>query len=83
MTILDNVRAFVSRLSPDAVCDDCIADRLHSGAQVHAISVSASDGGRIAWLHSRGEVVHQETRDSYVHLQVRLSPENWARFQSL
>ena len=27
--------------------------------------------------------VDQQTRDSEVHLEVRLSPENWARFQSL
>jgi GTP-binding protein HflX len=62
---------------------NCISDRLHSGAQLHSIRVPASDGGKIAWLHSRGDVVEQETRDSDVHLQVRLSPENWARFQSL
>ncbi|HEU4810439.1 MAG TPA: GTPase HflX [Sphingomicrobium sp.] len=62
---------------------DCISHKLHSGAQLHSISVPAADGGKIAWLHSRGTVVEQETRDSHVHLQVRLSPENWARFQSL
>ena len=61
----------------------CMADRLQSGAELHQISVPAGDGGTIAWLHSRGEVVEQETRDSHVHLHVRLSPENWARFQSL
>ncbi len=60
-----------------------VADRLHRDAQLHEISVSASDGGKIAWLHARGDVVEQETRDSHVHMQVRLSPENWARFQSL
>ena len=36
MTILDDVRAFVSRLSPDAVCDDCIADRLDLSVRQHA-----------------------------------------------
>jgi GTP-binding protein HflX len=60
-----------------------IADKLQSGAQLHSIRVPASDGGKIAWLHARGDVIGQETRDSEVHLQVRLSPENWARFQSL
>ena len=60
-----------------------IAERLHSGAQLHRISLPASDGGRIAWLHARGDVIGQETRDSEVRLDVRLSPENWARFQSL
>ena len=36
MTILDDVRAFVRRLSPDAVCDDCIADRLGLSVRQHA-----------------------------------------------
>jgi GTP-binding protein HflX len=60
-----------------------MAERLHQGSQLHEIEVPASDGGKIAWLHARGDVIDQETRDSHVHLQVRLSPENWARFQSL
>ena len=62
---------------------NCLSTRLQEGAQLHEISVAAGDGGKIAWLHSRGDVIGQETRDSDVHLQVRLSPENWARFQSL
>lgn len=28
MAILDRVRGFVERLTPESVCDDCIADRL-------------------------------------------------------
>jgi GTPase len=60
-----------------------IAGELHSGAQLHRISVPAGDGGKIAWLHARGDVIDQQTRDSEVELTVRLSPENWARFQGL
>jgi GTP-binding protein HflX len=62
---------------------ECVARQLQKGAKLHEIKLAASDGSKIAWLHSRGEVVGQETRDNDVHLQVRLSPENWARFQSL
>ena len=36
MTVLDDVRALISRLSPQAVCDDCIADRLHLSVRQHA-----------------------------------------------
>ena len=60
-----------------------LADRLHSGAQLHRISIPAGDGGKIAWLHARGDVIDQQTRDNEVELKVRLSPENWARFQAL
>jgi GTP-binding protein HflX len=62
---------------------EAIAGRLHKGAQLHTISVPAGEGGKIAWLHARGDVIDQQTREDEVHLQVRLSPENWARFQSL
>jgi GTP-binding protein HflX len=62
---------------------DHLSDHLQEGAKVHDIKIAAGDGSKIAWLHSRGDVIGQETRDSDIHLQVRLSPENWARFQSL
>lgn len=35
-TRLDEGRAFVIRLSPDAVCDDCIAERLSLSVRQHA-----------------------------------------------
>lgn len=36
MTVLDDVRGLVLRLSPQAVCDDCIADRLGLSVRQHA-----------------------------------------------
>lgn len=36
MTVLDDVRSFIARLAPDAVCDDCIADRLKLSVRQHA-----------------------------------------------
>jgi GTP-binding protein HflX len=60
-----------------------MAESLRSGEQVHQIRVAASDGGRIAWLHSRGEVLDQRVDDDELELSVRLSPDNWARFQAL
>ena len=62
---------------------EAMSERLRSGSKLHRICIPAGDGGKIAWLHARGDVIDQETRDSAVHLQVRLSPENWARFQAL
>jgi GTP-binding protein HflX len=60
-----------------------MANTLRSGEQVHQIRVPASDGGRIAWLHSRGEVLEQTLDHDEMELSVRLSPDNWARFQAL
>ena len=60
-----------------------MAECLRSGEQIHQIRVSATDGGRIAWLHSRGEVLDQKIDHDELELSVRLSPDNWARFQAL
>ena len=40
-------------------------------------------GGKIAWLHARGEVLDQRLEQEEVELSVRLSPDNWARFQAM
>jgi GTP-binding protein HflX len=60
-----------------------MAECLRSGEQIHQIRVPATDGGRIAWLHSRGEVLDQKIDHDELELSVRLSPDNWARFQAL
>jgi GTP-binding protein HflX len=60
-----------------------MAEKLRSGEQVHQIRLPAGDGGKIAWLHSRGEVLDQRVDHDQVELSVRLSPDNWARFQAL
>jgi GTP-binding protein HflX len=60
-----------------------MAEKLRSGEQVHHIRLPARDGSRIAWLHARGEVLEQAMDGDEVQLSVRLSPDNWARFQAL
>ena len=60
-----------------------MAERLRSGEQVHLIRLPAGAGERIAWLHARGEVLDQRLDHDELELSVRLSPDNWARFQTL
>ena len=62
---------------------DCMAEKLRSGEQVHLIRLPATQGSKIAWLHSRGEVLEQKLHHDEMELSVRLSPDNWARFQAL
>jgi GTP-binding protein HflX len=62
---------------------ECMSAKLRSGEQVHHIRLSAGDGSKMAWLHSRGEVLEQKLDDEEIELSVRLSPDNWARFQAL
>ena len=60
-----------------------MAKCLRKGEQVHEIRLPASAGDRIAWLHARGEVLDQTVDEDEVQLSVRLSPDTWARFQSM
>ena len=60
-----------------------MAECLRSGEQVHLIRLQVTDGGRLAWLHSRGEVLEQRLDGDEMELSVRLSPDNWSRFQAL
>jgi GTP-binding protein HflX len=61
----------------------CMAEKLRNGEQVHRIRLPATEGSKIAWLHSRGEVLGQKLDHDELELSVRLSPDNWARFQGL
>jgi len=75
----------VSALSGEGVdgLRDAIAEELHSEAQIHRIQLDASDGSRVAWLHARGDVLEQTSKGDVLQLAVKLSPENWERFQRL
>ena len=60
-----------------------VARQLNQGNAVHQLKLDASDGSRLAWLHSHGEVLDQRMDGEMMRMAVRLSPENWTRFQSL
>jgi len=62
---------------------ESVAVALRQGSQVHRIRLDASEGSRLAWLHARGEVLRQEVKGEELQLSVRLSPDNWARFQAM
>ena len=62
---------------------ETIAHLLHKDSQTHHVRLNAGDGPRIAWLHARGEVIEQHAEGDQLHLEVKLSPENWARFERL
>ena len=60
-----------------------IGQRLQEGSFIHRLKLSASDGVRLAWLHARGDVLDQRNEGEMMHLAVKLSADNWARFQAL
>ena len=62
---------------------DAMSDRLRTGSEVHRITLPVGEGERLAWLHSRGEVLDQQMDGDTLQVDVRLSADNWARFQAL
>ena len=60
-----------------------VGARLREGASVHHLRVPAGDGQRLAWLHRSGEVLESRSDGNEMFLSVRLSPENWQRWQTL
>ena len=60
-----------------------ISQELQRETEVHQIRLETSQGERLAWLHSRGEVIDQRVDGNALELSVRLSPDNWARFQAM
>ncbi len=62
---------------------DVISQRLQEGSQLHQLKLDSREGSRIAWLHARGEVLDQRHDGDTIHVAVKLSAENWERFQRL
>lgn len=60
-----------------------VAELLRQGAAVHHLRLSATEGSKLAWLHSRGEVLDSRNEGDEMFVVVRLSPENWQRWQGL
>jgi len=56
---------------------------LTRGARLHSISVPASDGARIAWLHRNGEVVAESGEGEMRRIDVRLTDKEFGRFEAL
>jgi GTP-binding protein HflX len=44
------------------------------------LDLSPSDGAGLAWLYEHGEVVRRDDAEDAIHLTVRLSPADRARF---
>jgi GTP-binding protein HflX len=60
----------------------CASACLRQGAKVRRITLDATDGEAIAWIHANGEVVSQQNDGLTTEYEVRLSDADWARFQA-
>ena len=61
---------------------DQVSSRLRAQNKVRTVTVSASDGELIAWLHANGEVLSHDHEGLETAFVVRLSDIDWARFQA-
>ena len=72
-------------------CDallEAISRMLTQGAKLHAFTLPACDGQRIAWLHANGEVLGEsaagsDERGPLTRLEVRLAARDLGRFSGL
>ncbi|MBR0679039.1 GTPase HflX [Roseomonas eburnea] len=55
--------------------------RLAAGLETVEVTVPPADGARLAWLYAHGEVLTRQDAEDGIHLTVRLSPANRARFE--
>ena len=65
-----------------------LGELLTRGARLHRITLPASDGARIAWLHRHGEVVGESDAGEGAqgperNIDVRLSEKDFGRFEAL
>ena len=56
--------------------------RLSAGLAVHRIALKPAEGAALAWLYAHGEVLDRRDGAEAIHLAVRLSDDDRARFES-
>jgi len=61
---------------------ECASAKLSKGAKLRTVTLGASDGETIAWLHANGRIESQRTDGVETVFEVRLSEADWARLQS-
>jgi GTP-binding protein HflX len=58
-----------------------IDTRLSEGMVTAGYDIPISDGAQLAWLYGHGEVIGRQDTDDSIHVTVRLSPDDRARFE--
>lgn len=60
---------------------ELICAHLTKANRIHEIDLPATAGAEIAWLHAHGKVIHHNVTPDAVSIAVRISDEDWGRFQ--
>ena len=62
--------------------EELCARHLTTSHRLRTIILGTSDGARLAWVHAHGRVLDQQVNDDQVTLSVRMSDEDFGRFES-
>jgi GTP-binding protein HflX len=60
----------------------CAADKISEGSKIHKVTLPATDGEAIAWLHANAEVLTRHSGGLETEYEVRISDADWARFET-
>lgn len=60
-----------------------LGDYFYAHARLYHISLDASDGRRLAWLYANGDVLERRDEGEQVHVRVRLTAQQYGRYQEL
>ncbi len=73
----------VSALTGEGVdaLQTAMSARLTAGRRMRSVTLDASDGASLAWLHQNGDVVSQVEQEGQIEVDVRLSDIDWGRFR--
>lgn len=80
-----DVICLISAITGEGVDDliQMVARKLSIDHSQQTVSVHASDGKKLAWLHENGRVLETDQKADNLTLEVQMSERNWGRFNAL
>jgi len=60
-----------------------LGDYFYAHARLYDMVLESSDGRRLAWLYANGDVVERRDDGEQVHVRVRLTAQQYGRYQDL
>ncbi|MEP3224551.1 MAG: GTPase HflX [Parasphingorhabdus sp.] len=62
---------------------EMVTTHLSRHHDIETVTLSVSDGKRLAWLHENGRVLESDQKNDNLILAVQMSSRNWGRFHAL